>query len=89
MPEAASSSRVLLARRVAPADPKDIGVGKLCAGWVYELFLITQAATSLPAATVLELYGHRGSFEQVLSDEDAEQDPNRWCSHRPSPECVQ
>ena len=82
-PEAAISYRVLLARRVAPADPKDVSVGKLCDGWVYELFVTTQPATRLPAATVLELYGHRGSFEQVLSDEDAEQDPERWCSHRP------
>lgn len=82
-PEVAISYRVLLARRVAPADPKDVSVGKLCDGWVYELFLTSQPAASLPAATVLELYGHRGSFEQVLSDEDAEQDPDRWCSHRP------
>ena len=29
---------------------------------------------------MLELYQHRGSFEQVLSDEDAEQDVDRWCS---------
>lgn len=82
-PEAAISYRVLLARRVAPADPKEVSVGKLCDGWVYELFLTSQPAQSLPAATVLELYGDRGSFEQVLSDEDVEQDPDRWCSHRP------
>lgn len=82
-PEAAISYRVLLTRRVALADPKNVSVGKLCGGWVYELFLTSQPAASLPATTVLELYGHRGSFEQVLSDEDAEQDPDRWCSHRP------
>jgi hypothetical protein len=82
-PEVAISYRVLLARRVAPADPKEVSVGKLCDGWVYELFLTSQPAQSLPAATLLELYGHRGSFEQVLSDEDTEQDPDRWCSHRP------
>jgi hypothetical protein len=80
-PQAAISYRVLLTRRVAPADPKDVSVGKLRDGWVYELFLTSRAAHSLPAATVLELYQHRGSFEQVLSDEDAEQDPDRWCSH--------
>lgn len=58
-------------------------MGKLRDGWVYELFLTSQAVSSLPAATVLELYQQRGSFEQVLSDEDAEQAPDRWCSHRP------
>jgi hypothetical protein len=30
---------------------------------------------------VLALYVHRGAFENALSDEDAEQDPDRWCSH--------
>jgi hypothetical protein len=29
----------------------------------------------------VELYLHRGAFETVLSDEDQEQDPDRWCSH--------
>jgi hypothetical protein len=82
-PEAAISFRVLVTRRVAPADPKQVTVGTLRDGWVYELFLTSQPASSLPAATVLELYQHRGSFEQVLSDEDEEQDPDRWCSRTP------
>jgi hypothetical protein len=30
---------------------------------------------------VVELYLHRGAFEPILSDEDREQDPDRWCSH--------
>lgn len=83
-PEAAISFRVLVTRRVAPADPKQVTVGTLRDGWVYELFLTSQSASSLPPATVLELYQHRGSFEQVLSDEDEEQDPDRWCSRTPS-----
>ncbi len=29
----------------------------------------------------MDLYLHRGAFECVLSDEDQEQDPDRWCSH--------
>jgi hypothetical protein len=33
------------------------------------------------AKDVLDLYLHRGSFETVLSDEDAEQDADRWVSH--------
>ena len=32
-------------------------------------------------ADVVSLYLHRGAFENALSDEDAEQDPDRWCSH--------
>ncbi len=30
---------------------------------------------------MVELYLHRGAFEPQLSDEDTEQDPDRWCSH--------
>ena len=30
---------------------------------------------------MVELYLHRGAFEPLLSDEDSEQDPDRWCSH--------
>jgi hypothetical protein len=82
-PEAAVSFRVLVTRRAAPADPTQVTVGKLRDGHVYELFLTSQPATSLPAVTVLELYQHRGSFEQVLSDEDDEHDPDRWCSRTP------
>jgi hypothetical protein len=39
---------------------------------------------------VVALYLHRGAFENVLSDEDLEQDPDRWCSHAPvGQECWQ
>jgi hypothetical protein len=75
--------RVVVTRRAAPADPADVPVGKLVGAHVYELFLTTQPARRLAAADVLDLYNGRGAFEQVLSDEDAEQDPDRWCSHRP------
>ena len=82
-PEVVISYRVLLTRRTAPTDPALITVGKLRGEHVYELFLTSHPASSLPVATVLELYQHRGSFEQVLSDEDVEQDPDRWCSRTP------
>ncbi len=82
-PEVVLSYRVLVTRRPAPADTAHITVGKLRDGQIYELFLTSQPASSLPAATMLELYQQRGSFEQVLSDEDAEQDPDRWCSRTP------
>jgi len=32
-------------------------------------------------ADVLDLYLHRGGFEIVLSDEDKEQNFDRWCSY--------
>ena len=74
---------MLVTRRTAPADPAQITVGKLRDAHVYERFLTAHAASSRPAATVLELYQQRGSFEQVLSDEAGEQDPDRWCSRTP------
>jgi len=50
-------------------------------GIVYELFLTTLPQGAFTAADVVALYLHRGSFETALSDEDSEQDPDRWCSH--------
>jgi len=82
-PEVVIPYRVLVTRRTAPADLAQIAVGKLRDKYVYELFLTSHPVSSLPAAAVLELYQHRGSFEQVLSDEDGEQDPDRWCSRTP------
>jgi len=82
-PEVVISYRVLVTRRTVPTDPTQITVGKSRGEHVYELFLTSHPASSLPVATVLELYGHRGSFEQVLSDEDVEQDSDRWCSRTP------
>ncbi len=56
-------------------------VGVLRDGTVYELFLTTAPQAAFTCSDVLDLYLHRGSFETVLSDEDREQDPDRWCSH--------
>ncbi|GCE18696.1 hypothetical protein KDK_24960 [Dictyobacter kobayashii] len=52
----------------------------LRAGTVYELFLTTAPQAAFTCADVLDLYLHRGAFETVLSDEDLEQDSDRWCS---------
>jgi hypothetical protein len=82
-PDVVIPYRVILTRRAAPAERVQIAVGKLRGAHVYELFLTSHPATALPAATILQLYQHRGSFEQVLSDEDNEQDPDRWCSQTP------
>jgi hypothetical protein len=40
-----------------------------------------QYGTGAVLADVVELYLHRGAFEPMLSDEDQEIDPDRWCSH--------
>jgi hypothetical protein len=55
-------------------------IGVLRAGTVYELFLTTAPQAAFTCADVLDLYLHRGAFETVLSDEDLEQDTDRWCS---------
>jgi hypothetical protein len=44
-------------------------------------FLPTCREPPFTASDVVELYLHRGAFEPALADEDAEQDPDRWCSH--------
>lgn len=76
--------RVVVTRRPAPADPAEVTIGKLVGAYVYELFLTAHPAARLTALDIVELYQQRGAFEQVLSDEDVEQDPDRWCSHHPA-----
>jgi hypothetical protein len=48
---------------------------------VYELFYTALPQGAFTPADVVGLYLHRGAFECVLSDEDQEQDADRWCSH--------
>ena len=64
-----------------PATKKKSPVGVTRAGIVYELFFTNLPQQAFTAADVVELYLHRGAFEPTLSDEDNEQDPDRWCSH--------
>jgi hypothetical protein len=64
-----------------PADKKKSPVGVTREGVVYELFFTTLPQQVFTASDVVELYLHRGAFEPLLSDEDSEQDPDRWCSH--------
>ncbi len=64
-----------------PATKKKSPVGVTRAGIVYELFFTHLPQPAFTAADVVELYLHRGAFEPTLSDEDSEQDPDRWCSH--------
>jgi hypothetical protein len=64
-----------------PAGKKKSPVGVTRAGIVYELFFTNLPQHAFTACDVVELYLHRGAFEPALSDEDREQDPDRWCSH--------
>ncbi|HEU5383856.1 MAG TPA: hypothetical protein VFV38_51310 [Ktedonobacteraceae bacterium] len=64
-----------------PAGKKQSPVGVTRAGIVYELFFTNLPQQAFTACDVVELYLHRGAFEPILSDEDIEQDPDRWCSH--------
>jgi hypothetical protein len=73
--------RVVVATR--PASQKKPRVGVERAGVVYELFLTCLPQAAFTTADVVALYLHRGAFENALSDEDLEQDPDRWCSHTP------
>ena len=54
--------------------------------WTYVLDqqrVSTQTTAAFTASDVLDLYLHRGSFETHLSDEDEEQNADRWYSHTP------
>jgi hypothetical protein len=64
-----------------PAGKKKSPVGITRSGVVYELFFTTLPQRAFTASDVVELYLHRGAFEPLLSDEDQEIDPDRWCSH--------
>jgi len=83
VPELALTCRVIVARQAAPLRIEDVTTGKLRDGFVYELFLTTAPVQCLRANEVVDLYFQRGGFEQVLRDEDAEQEPDRWCSCMP------
>jgi hypothetical protein len=64
-----------------PAGKKKSPVGVTREGVVYELFFTNLPQYAFTVCDVVELYLHRGAFEPTLSDEDLEQDPDRWCSH--------
>ncbi len=71
--------RVIVATHPETASPARVGTTR--DGVVYELFLTALPQRAFTPADVVDLYLHRGAFETVLSDEDAEQDPDRWCSY--------
>jgi hypothetical protein len=74
--------RVIIATQ--PEAATAARVGSTRDGVVYELLFTNFPQSAFTPADVLDQYLHRGSFETVLSDEDKEQDPDRWVSHTPS-----
>ena len=71
--------RVIVATHPATCTPTRIGTTR--EGMVYELFWTCLPSSAFTPADVLDLYLQRGGFETVLSDEDKEQDFDRWCSY--------
>ncbi len=64
-----------------PEGSKKSSIGVTRKGVVYERFFTNLPQQAFTACDVVELYLHRGAFEPVLSDEDQEIDPDRWCRH--------
>ncbi len=62
-------------------EPK---VGKRIGDRVFELFTCSLGPEEATALDVLTLYFGRGGFEQTLSEEDRELDPDRWFSGEPN-----
>ena len=79
MTPASEPCRVIVATH--PASTRAAPIGTTRDDVVYELCFTALPVGAFSAADVVELYLHRGAFETVLSDEDQEQDPDRWCSH--------
>jgi len=75
---AGDTCRVVVATH--PTSTKSAPVGETRDQVVYELFFTALPQAAFTATDVVNLYLHRGAFETVLSDEDQEQDPDRWCS---------
>src|SRR6266571_5488902 len=72
-------ARVIVATH--PATESGAKVGTTRGEVVYELFYTALPGQAFTPADVLALSLHRGASAPVLSDEDQEQEPDRWCSH--------
>jgi hypothetical protein len=72
-------ARVIVATH--PATQINAPVGTTRGKVACLLFYTALPAGAFTPADVVNLYLHRGAFECVLSDEDKEQNPDRWCSH--------
>lgn len=77
----ATPMRVIAVR--TPEKLHQARIGKRLKKYVYQLFVTSQSVGSLSALDIISLYWGRGGFEQQLSQEDQEQDFDRWCSWHP------
>ena len=75
-------TRLIVTRTPAPKEGKP-KVGKHVGDFVYELFVTDRSTDAFTACDVLSLYFGRGAFEQTLSEEDREIEPDRWVSGHP------
>lgn len=75
-------TRLVVTSQVTSPDAK-VRIGKRVGDRVFELFVTDQSPEALTALDVLSLYFARGGFEQTLSEEDRETDPDRWVSAHP------
>jgi hypothetical protein len=80
VPLGAEGKRCRVVVATHPATEQKSRVGSTREGVVYERFLTNLPQGAFTAADVVALYLHRGAFENALSDEDQEQEPDRWCS---------
>lgn len=78
----ARASRLIVTTHTVEPHAR-VAVGKRRGDTVYELFVTDRPAEALTACDVLSLYFARGGFEQTLSEEDREQDGDRWVSGNP------
>lgn len=81
VPVGADGQHYRLVVATHPQGPKKQKIGVERDGLIDELFVTTLPQEAFPASDVVALSLHRGAFETTLSDEDTEQDPDRWCSH--------
>ena len=80
----AISTRLIVTRMRASGDPATKPkIGKRISDWVYELFVTDRRAEAFTGVDVVSMYFARGGFEQTLSEEDLELDPDRWFSGAP------
>lgn len=76
-------TRLLVTRRpLAPGQKPSVGL-RVGEG-ALELFVSDRNEADFSAKDLLGLYFARGGFEQTLSEEDREQDPDRWTSGHPA-----
>jgi hypothetical protein len=84
VPVGKTGSRCRAVVATHPTASKKSRIGHIRKGVVYELFFTHLPQDGFTASDVVALYLHRGAFEPMLSDEDKEIDPDRWCSHSPA-----